>query len=91
VLREFLKIVDLDSTFAYIREEVLDEQPRGSFRGASLQGTSSIEVVVGNRVEVSLEDYVFGYLGRTEYVMPFDAFERLFSQYEAICRPDGDS
>jgi len=89
VLREFLGMVDSDSSFARIRENVLDE-PEGSLRGYSFD-YAWIHIVVGNRVEVGLDDYVFGYLGRTEFVMPFDAFERLFSQYEAICRPDGDS
>lgn len=88
VLREFLGMVS-DSSFASIRENVLDE-PLGPFRAYGLD-YAWIEVVAGNRVEVGLDDYVFGYLDRTEYVMPFDAFVQLFSQYEAICRPDGDS
>jgi len=89
VLQVFLTLVDHSSAFSRIRQNVLFEKHQGSLRSWDIEGSGRAAFVDGDIV-VCVDDYIFGYLDHTEYVMPFDDFVQLFWKYEAICRPDDD-
>ena len=91
VLAEFLTLVEGQHVFGAVHRGMLDPDPNRQADGLIVDDLAQVVKLDDGSVEVSISETLYGYLGPTEHVMSYDEFERIFTQYEAICRPDGDS